>query len=384
MVGLGLLRILALVGLVVAAQPEDNASYDGTRIANRTIERTAQLRTHSIYAPYIDQDLQNRWWDFGADAYINTNKHIRLTQNKPSQMGWLWSRLPLTAHNWVIELEFKIGDKSTHLYGDGMAVWITKDRAQPGPVFGSKDKFNGLGVFLDTYANGKHSFSFPRVVGMVGDGTVSYDHDTDGERNKVGACTANFRRTTVPTKLRITYVKDTHLDVKIQFKGFDEWKPCFSADNVVLPKHPYIGFSALTGDVSDPHDVIAVTTSSVVLSAPDSQRNSLKKGKSFFGSSRSSSSGAGESDGGIFGMLVKLAVFAGVGYGGWIGWKKYGGLIMARVKGGQGLGGGLGGGAGGGFGGAGGYGGGPAQYGGGAGGFGGGPGMGWQNEKRQF
>ena len=111
----------------------------------------------------------------------------------------------------------------------------------------------------------------------------------------------------MPTKLRITYVKDTHLDVKIQFKGctslsppsiaplplhslthapaVDEWKPCFSADDIVLPKHPYIGFSALTGDVSDPHDVIAVTTSSVVLSAPDSQRNSLKKGKSFFGGS---------------------------------------------------------------------------------------------------
>ena len=32
----------------------------------------------------------------------------------------------------------QIGDKSTHLFGDGMAVWVTKDRAQPGPVFGSK------------------------------------------------------------------------------------------------------------------------------------------------------------------------------------------------------------------------------------------------------
>lgn len=73
-----------------------------------------------------------------------------------------------------------------------MAIWVAKDRALPGPVFGSKDKFNGLGIFLDTYANGKHSFSFPRVVGMVGDGQTSYDHDTDGEKNKVGACTVSF------------------------------------------------------------------------------------------------------------------------------------------------------------------------------------------------
>jgi hypothetical protein len=52
--------------------------------------QTVQLRTHSLFAPYIDEDLQNRyvldpgwllyelyfqhvsrrWWDFGADAYV--------------------------------------------------------------------------------------------------------------------------------------------------------------------------------------------------------------------------------------------------------------------------------------------------------------------------
>jgi hypothetical protein len=42
---------------------------------------------------HIDQDLQNRWFDFGGDALINTNRHVRLTQDMPSQSGWLWSRL---------------------------------------------------------------------------------------------------------------------------------------------------------------------------------------------------------------------------------------------------------------------------------------------------
>jgi len=339
-----------LVYLLLGAVAQDSSTYDGTRIANRTIERSSQLRTHSIFPPYIDTDLQNRWWDFGADAYVNTNKHIRLTQNKPSQMGWLWSRLPLTAHSWVIEMEFKIGDKSTHLFGDGMAVWITKDRAQPGPVFGSKDRFDGLGVFLDTYANGKHTFAFPRIVGMLGDGEKHYDLDTDGEVNKLGACTANYRRTTVPTKLRISYVKDTHLDVKIQYKGWDEWTDCFAVNDIVLPKHPYVGVSALTGDVSDPHDIISITTSSVILSNPDNQRNSLTKGKSIFGS---------QSDGGTnsYGFLFKLVLFASVCASGWYGWKKY----NQRQNGGFGSS-GLGGG-----------------YGGNAGGFGG---AGWQDTKR--
>ena len=33
------------------------------------------------------------------------------------------------------------------------SVWLTKDRLSPGPVFGSKDNFNGLGIFFDTYDN---------------------------------------------------------------------------------------------------------------------------------------------------------------------------------------------------------------------------------------
>jgi len=201
-----LVLFLGFLGLCAEAASENN------KLLNRTIERQVPLRTHSIYAPYIDQDLQNRWWDFGADSYINTNKHIRLTRARPSQMGWLWSRLPVTAANFIIEVEFKISGESTHLFGDGLAIWITKGRAEPGPVFGNVDKFEGLGVFLDTYANSRHPYSFPRIVAMLGDGKTEYDQANDGEANSIGACSANYRRTNVATKLKITYVKDTYLN----------------------------------------------------------------------------------------------------------------------------------------------------------------------------
>lgn len=32
-------------------------------------------------------------------------------------------------------------------------VWLTKQRSTPGPVFGSVDNFEGLGIFFDTYDN---------------------------------------------------------------------------------------------------------------------------------------------------------------------------------------------------------------------------------------
>ncbi|KAG6816593.1 hypothetical protein H0H87_004819 [Tephrocybe sp. NHM501043] len=295
------------------------AEEDRVRIGNETIDRTVQLRTHSIYAPYIDQDLQNRWWDFGADSYVNTNKHIRLTQNRPSQMGWLWSRLPLTANNFVIEVEFKISGDSSHLFGDGLAVWLTKERKQEGPVFGNKDKFEGLGIFLDTYANGRHSYSFPHITAMLGDGKTAYDKDTDGDTNSIGSCSANFRRTNVATKLKITYVKNNFLDVKLQHKAWDDWTDCFHIKDISLPMNPYMGFSAMTGDVSDAHDIITVTTYSAILVAPE--KGKAKKKTSIFSSS---SSGSSETEPGTWlGFFFKLFLFVGVCTGGYYGYQEY-------------------------------------------------------------
>ncbi|CAG8746708.1 3054_t:CDS:2 [Gigaspora margarita] len=226
-------------------------------------ESIIPLRTHSLYMPYIDQDLQNRWFDFGADTVINTNKYIRLTHDRQSQTGWLWSRLPLTAANWQVEFEFKIDGNNPNLYGDGMAVWFTTDRAKPGPVFGFIDKFEGLGIFFDTYANSRQSHSFPYVMAMMGDGHTEYDNANDGKANELAGCEADIRGKSVATKARITYYKNTYLEVKLQYKEWDEWEPCFTINNISIPTVAYLGFSALTGDVSDNHDVISITTNSM-------------------------------------------------------------------------------------------------------------------------
>ena len=47
-----------------------------------------------------------------------------------------------------------------------MAMWITKQRAQTGTVFGFTDKFEGLGMFIDTYKNGRAGTTFPYVMAM--------------------------------------------------------------------------------------------------------------------------------------------------------------------------------------------------------------------------
>jgi mannose-binding lectin 2 len=49
-----------------------------------------------------------------------------------------------------------------------MALWITKQRALPGPVFGAADNFEGLGLFFDTYKNNRPGVVFPYVSAMLG------------------------------------------------------------------------------------------------------------------------------------------------------------------------------------------------------------------------
>jgi len=131
--------------------------------------------------------MTSRWFDFGGDAIIRTDKYIRLAADMPSQSGWVWSRIPLTATNWEIEFEFSISGKG-NLHGDGFALWVAKDRAGPGPVFGSRDRFEGLGIFFDTYKNNRPGVVFPYVMGMMGDGQTTYDAANDGKANEIGGC----------------------------------------------------------------------------------------------------------------------------------------------------------------------------------------------------
>jgi mannose-binding lectin 2 len=96
-----------------------------------------------------------------------------------------------------IEFEFKIHGKG-NLHADGMALWLTKQRATSGPVFGATDKFEGLGIFFDTYKNNRPGVTFPYVMAMLGDGKTSYDKNTDGKDQELAGCSVCVLIPTLP------------------------------------------------------------------------------------------------------------------------------------------------------------------------------------------
>jgi len=88
----------------------------------------------------------------------------------------------------------------------------------------------------------------------------------------------------------------------------EEWSNCFALKDISVPLNPYIGLSAMTGDVSDAHDIISITVSSAILSAAEAQRDKFR---------------APESGAGWF-SFTRFLIFGAVITGVWYGWKTYG------------------------------------------------------------
>lgn len=92
-----------------------------------------------------------------------------------------------------------------------MAIWLTKQRATKGPVFGFMDKFEGLGIFIDTYKNNRGNPAFPYVMAMLGDGQVSYDQAQDGKPNELAGCSVSYISLLL---ILILYIFDSHVPTK--------------------------------------------------------------------------------------------------------------------------------------------------------------------------
>ncbi|KAI8295345.1 hypothetical protein K4K59_004607 [Colletotrichum sp. SAR11_240] len=282
--------------------------------------KSIALRTHSLNQPYLDSDMASRWYDFGGDTIIRTDSYIRLTSDRPSQTGWLFSRVPLTATNWEIEVEFKIHGKN-QLYGDGFAMWVTKSRGTQGTVFGSPDNFEGLGIFFDTYKNNRPGTVFPYVMAMYGDGKTAYDKDNDGKGTELAGCSARgIRHASVPTKAKVTYFQDKQLKLELQYKSEGDWTLCFETESPpAIPQIAYLGFSAETGELSDNHDIISIQAKN--LYTTQTGKGSSKttpgsgKGKKGSGSVKQPKEG-----GSWTWFFLKVFLFCGLVGGGYVGY----------------------------------------------------------------
>ncbi|KAK4884644.1 hypothetical protein RN001_000915 [Aquatica leii] len=219
---------------------------------------------YSFKPPYLAQkDGSVPFWEYGGNA-IASSENVRIAPSLRSQKGAIWTKSPINFDWWEVDIVFRVTGRG-RIGADGLAFWYTQSKgAYDGDVFGSSDKWVGLGIFFDSFDNdNKHNN--PYIMGMVNDGSKLFDHQNDGGNQIMGGCLRDFRNKPFPTRARVEYYNNVltvffHNGVS---NNEGDYELCFRSENVVLPKGGYFGVSAATGGLADDHDVLHFLTSSL-------------------------------------------------------------------------------------------------------------------------
>lgn len=195
---------------------------------------------------------------------IASSESIRVAPSLRSQKGAVWTKTKTNFDWWEVDIAFRISGRG-RIGADGLAFWFTTEKGDyNGEVFGSSDRWNGLGIFFDSFDNdNKHNN--PYISAVINDGTRKFDHQNDGINQAVAGCLRDFRNKPFPTRARIEYYNNV---LTVQFhsgmtNNEQDYEMCLRAENVVLPKNGYFGISAATGGLADDHDVFHLLTTSL-------------------------------------------------------------------------------------------------------------------------
>jgi len=105
--------------------------------------------------------------------------------------------------------------------------------------------------------------------------------------------------------------------VDIQYKAVDEWTECFETEQIKLPQTAYLGFSAETGELTDNHDIIAVSSHNLHI------RKDRGAGRDEKVKSKPYNPGGTKEKGGWRWFFLKIILFGVVCVGGYVGYTMY-------------------------------------------------------------
>ncbi|KAJ6241744.1 vesicular mannose-binding lectin [Anaeramoeba flamelloides] len=202
---------------------------------------------HDFTPPFSSMEFLNSYNTQGAAKL--TKEWLILTTKKKNVQGSLWGKKNNQISNWEATLEFMIMG-GTDKGGNGLAFWYTSDSMKQGDLFGSQNKFTGLGVFLRTNPNDGEG---ERIQIMIGDGKKEYDQSLDGANVISAECETKLRNKGL-VKIRISYSKN-ELKVLYDLDKNNVWADCAKVSNFNLPTGYHFGFSAETKEEIDNHRI---------------------------------------------------------------------------------------------------------------------------------
>ena len=156
-----------------------------------TAEKLEQL---SFKAPFEDTDvagqrLVGNGWKTSGTTVVNKN-FIRLTPDRQSKKGSVWSKRSLGVDAFSTILQFRISGQGKNFFGDGIALWFTQTSYHAdGIIHGFAEKFVGVGVIFDTFKNTENLAAHRDVTVLINNGDKTYELMT----KDVLGCSAKVR-----------------------------------------------------------------------------------------------------------------------------------------------------------------------------------------------
>ena len=228
--------------------------------------------------------------DWSIEGHAVVNQHfIRLTPDRQSKRGAIWSNLPLNVERVLATLKFRISGQAKKFFGDGIALWFVKEPSYPRffnkrgeELHGGSSSFEGVAIIFDTFKNAEALEAHRDVTVLFNDGTRTRAQMTE----VVEGCDANVRfheergDFSVSSHARAKVIIDTiddpdgggepvsRLTVAIDpadrsWADGDQWTdpPCVSIRLPFAPgwvQHAHVGLTATTGQLADNHDVLSL------------------------------------------------------------------------------------------------------------------------------
>lgn len=152
------------------------------------------LENHTFQPPFQEVDaagsrVVNSNWRQSGTTVVNNN-FIRLTPDRQSKKGALWSRKALGVPDFSTVLKFRISGQGKNFFGDGIGLWFVQQGYYvEGNLHGFQEKFVGVGIIFDTFRNTENLAAHRDVTVLINDGSKTYEMMT----SDVIGCNTNVR-----------------------------------------------------------------------------------------------------------------------------------------------------------------------------------------------
>jgi len=237
------------------------------------IAHANKLESQSFEAPFNEMDntglrLVSKQWKTSGHAVVNT-KFARLTPDRQSKKGALWSRKPIGVPTFSSIFKFRISGQGKNFFGDGIGLWFMQQGYyQEGNLHGSTEKFTGIGIIFDTFKNTENLASHRDVTVLINDGEKTYEMMTQD----VKGCEASIRyhseradfSVTDASRAKVMITENNMFALYIDAANTGEWTTCVTLTELPFKRDwamkAYIGITASTGALADNHDVLSLQT----------------------------------------------------------------------------------------------------------------------------